>query len=66
MEDSKLILTPKKFKTDTTAILSVRLSTELLKRIEELATKTNRNRNEMVQILLAYAVDHAVVDEGGK
>ena len=66
MEDSKLVLTPKKFKADTTTILSARVSTELLKKIEVLAAKTNRNRNEMVQILLAYAVDHAVVDEGDK
>ncbi len=66
MEDSKLILTPKEFKTDATTILSARVSTDLLKKIESLASKTNRNRNEMVQILLAYAVDHAVIDEGGK
>ena len=66
MEESKLVLTPKKFKTDTTAILSARVSTGLLKKIEDLARKTNRNRNEMVQILLAYAVDHAVVEEGDK
>ena len=49
-----------------TTILSARVSTELMKKIENLATQTNRSKNEMVQILLAYAVDHAVVDEGGK
>lgn len=66
VEDSKLVLTPKKFKTDATTILSARVSTDLLKKIENLASKTNRNRNEMVQILLAYAVEHAVIDEEGK
>ena len=66
MEDTKLIIVPKKYKTDMTTILSARVSTELMKKIENLATQTNRSKNEMVQILLAYAVDHAVVDEGGK
>lgn len=61
-----LIIKPKKFKTDTTAILSARVSTELLKRIEKLAEQSNRNKNEMIQILLTYAVDHAVIEEGGK
>ena len=66
MEEDRLVITPKKFKADKTAILSARVSTELLKKIEVLASKTNRNKNEMIQILLAYAVDHTVVEEGGK
>ncbi len=61
MEEKKLIIRPKKFKTDTTTILSARVSTELMHRIEDLAKKTNRNRNEMVQILLDYAVDNVIV-----
>jgi len=64
MEEKKLILTPKKFKTDSTTIISARVSTELMKKIENLAKKTNRNRNEMVQILLDYAVDNVVIKDG--
>ena len=63
MEEKKLILTPKKFKEDSTTIISARVPTELIKKIETLAKKTNRNRNEMVQILLTYAVDNAIVEE---
>lgn len=66
-EEKKLVLIPKKFKTDTTTIVSARVSTDLMKKIETLAKKTNRNRNEMIQILLDYAVENAiVVDEEDK
>jgi predicted DNA-binding protein len=63
MEEKKLVLSAKKFKADSTTIISARVPTELIKRIEDLAKRTNRNRNEMVQILLTYAVDNAVVEE---
>lgn len=66
MEEKKLVLSAKKFKSDSTTIISARVPTDLVKRIEELAKKTNRNRNEIVQILLTYAVDNAVVEEEEK
>ena len=66
MEDKKLILSAKRFKSDTTTIISARVSTELVKKIENLAKRTNRNRNEMVQILLAYAVENTIVEEDKK
>ena len=62
MEEKKLVLSTKKFKSDSTTIISARVPTELIKKIEENKKRTNRNRNEMVQILLAYAVDNAVVE----
>ena len=66
MEEKKLVLSTKKFKADSTTIFSARVPTELIKKIEDLAKRTNRNRNEMVQILLSYAVDNAVVEEEEK
>lgn len=63
MEEKKLILTPKKYKTDTTTIISARISTELMKKIIAIAEKTNRNRNEMIQILLDYAVSNVEIKE---
>lgn len=63
MGEKKLVLSTKKFKADSTTIISARVPTELIKKIEDLAKRTNRNRNEMVQILLSYAVDNAVVEE---
>lgn len=66
MEEKKLVLSAKKFKADKTTIISARVPTELIKKIEDLAKRTNRNRNEMVQILLSYAVDNAMVEEEEK
>lgn len=63
MQDKKLVISTKKFKEDSTTIISARVPTELLKKIENLAKKTNRNRNEMVQILLSFAVENTVIKE---
>lgn len=37
MEEKKLILSTKKFKADSTTIISARVSTELMRKIEDLA-----------------------------
>ena len=37
MENKKLVLSTKKFKADSTTIISARVPTELLKKIEDLA-----------------------------
>ena len=34
---------------------------DLVEKIEKLAKESNRNRNEMIQMLLTYAVDRAEV-----
>lgn len=64
MEGKKLVIEPKKFKIDSTTIISARIPCELMKKIEFLAKKTNRNRNEIIQILLDYAVDNVVIKDG--
>lgn len=63
MEGKKLVLSVKKFKADSTTIVSARVPTELIKKIDYLAKTTNRNRNEMIQILLSYAVENTIIDE---
>lgn len=59
--DKKLIIEPKKFKTDQTTVVSSRISLQLMRKIEDLAKKTNRNRNELIQILLDFAIENVVV-----
>ena len=61
MEEKKLILIPKKFKTNETTIVSARISVDLMRKIEALAKKANMNRNEMIQTLLNFAVDNTLV-----
>ncbi|MBO4694805.1 MAG: ribbon-helix-helix protein, CopG family [Clostridia bacterium] len=62
-ENKKLIITPKKYKAESTTIISARVSMELMEKIEDIAKKTNRNRNEIIQILLDFAVDNTIIDE---
>ena len=66
MEEKKLILVPKKFKTNETTIVSARISVDLMKKIEVLAKKANMNRNEMIQTLLNFAVDNTSVQDEEK
>ncbi len=61
--DKKLILIPKKFKTNETTIVSARISIDLMKKIDSLAKRANMNRNEIIQILLNYAVDNTFVQD---
>lgn len=44
-------------------IVSVRMKDELLSRLEDLSTKTNRSRNELINLLLESALDIVKVEE---
>lgn len=44
-------------------VVSVRMREELLHRLDELSVKTNRSRNELINILLTSAVDIVKVEE---
>ncbi len=44
-------------------VVSVRMKDELIARLDELAAKTNRSRNELVNILLEAAVDIVKIEE---
>ncbi len=44
-------------------VVSIRMKDELIARLDELAAKTNRSRNELVNILLEAAVDIVKIEE---
>ena len=44
-------------------IVSVRMRTDLIERIEDLSNQTNRSRNELINLLLEAAVESAAVAE---
>ncbi len=48
---------------DGCKIVSVRMKDELLERLEELSAKTNRSRNELINMLLNAAIDIVKVEE---
>ena len=44
-------------------IVSVRMKDELLDQLDVLSEKTNRSRNELINLLLAAAVDIVKIEE---
>ena len=66
MANDNLILTPKPLKgEDGHRTFSIRIKLETIARIDALATQTHRSRNELIGILLDYALDRCVVDGEG-
>ena len=62
MSKEKLIISSKKYRGDS-AVVSVRLPDELVKKLDEIADETGRTRNEVVQKCLAYSVDNLEIKE---
>ena len=51
----KFIVTPKEDKTVT---MTIRIDRALQEEYNELSTKTNRSRNELISMALRYALDN--------
>lgn len=60
MSDPILKITPKKYRGETT-ILSMRVSRELIKDIDHVASISGRNRNEILTMSLEFALSHMEV-----
>ena len=56
--DKPIFLIPKKKYTGETTIVSMRLSKDLLKDIDQVAASTGRNRNEILTMSLEFALNH--------
>ena len=57
MSEPVLRISPKKYSGETT-IVSMRMSKELLKDIDNIAKVTGRNRNEIMAMSLEFALNH--------
>ena len=55
----KLII--KKRGSDGYKTFSIRIKEEVVERIDEVASKTERSRNELIGTLLEYALDNSVI-----
>jgi len=44
-------------------VVSVRMKDEMIERLDELSAKTNRSRNELINLLLEAAVEIVKVEE---
>lgn len=53
--DNKFIVTPKDTKSTT---MTIRIYPEINEKLEELARKSNRSRNELINLALKFAFNH--------
>ncbi len=44
-------------------VVSVRMKDEMIEKLDSLSVKTNRSRNELINLLLASAIDIVKVEE---
>ena len=61
MPDKKLVISPKKFRGDS-SVVSVRLPNDLVKQLDDIAEKTGRTRNEIIQTCLEFSVDNLEIN----
>lgn len=60
--NEKLIIKKKALKgEDGYKTFSVRIKEDTVKRIEEIANETSRSRNELINIMLDFAIDNCEV-----
>ncbi|MBQ6421717.1 MAG: CopG family transcriptional regulator [Clostridia bacterium] len=60
----KLIITKKGVKgEDGYKVFSIRIREELVEKLDRLAQQTNRSRNDLINTLLDFAVEHSEVEE---
>ncbi len=59
MKNNKLIITPKPPKgEDGHSTFSIRIKNELLNEIENITVQTGHSRNELIGMLLTYAINN--------
>ena len=64
MSDDKLKITPKRLKgEDGYKTFSIRVKEEIVYDIDVISTKTGRSRNELISILLSYALARCEIEE---
>ncbi|CAB1244168.1 conserved protein of unknown function [Ruminococcaceae bacterium BL-6] len=63
MEDDKLILRPKQTKAERQVVVSCRMDEDLIARIDAAASRVNRSRNDIINTLCEYALEHVSFEE---
>lgn len=64
MEENKLIIRPKKAKgEDGYKTFSIRVREEIVDKLDDVVKISGHSRNELIGILLDYALDHCVIEE---
>ena len=62
MPEKKLVISSKKFRGDS-AVVSVRLPNELIFKLDEIAERTGRTRNEIMQTCIEFSVENLEISD---
>ena len=62
MKEIKISKKSRKPGDDGHKIISLRIRQDTLERIEDIATKTERSRNELINILLSAALENVTIE----
>ncbi len=57
----KLIIPAKKYRGET-SVVSARLPLDMIRELDRIVDRTGRNRNEVIQMCLEYALDNLAQD----
>lgn len=64
MEDTPLIIKRKRVKGDDGhKVFSIRIRDDVVSRLDDISVKTDRSRNELIGILLEYALDRCIIEK---
>lgn len=64
MGNDDLVIKPKKPKgEDGYRVFSIRVKEEIVAQSDTISMKTGRSRNELIGILLEYAIGHCVIEK---
>lgn len=63
MNSERLIITPKRARGDDGyRVFSIRIKEDTVSRIEDISAKTERSRNELINLLLEFALERCVIE----
>lgn len=57
MPEKKLRIEPKRYR-GATSVVSARLPNDMIRELDSVAEDTGRNRNEVIEICLEFAIDN--------
>ena len=56
--DKKLIIRPRRAALGKTAVVSMRLSEDMIKRLDAITMETGHSRNELIQLCVEFGLDN--------
>ena len=59
----KLIFRPRRAALGKTAVVSVRLSEDTIKRLDTITTRTGHSRNELIQLCVEFGLENMEIKE---